>query len=204
MAQRRVAKPRPAHVVTRGSRNVVLIGMRGVGKTTVGRALASRFGIEFVDLDAVIEAGDGRTVARIFEAEGEEFFRRREHLALREVAALPRPYVCSTGGGVVEREENFAWLRRAGTIVWLQGSIRTLKRRLASDARRPALTGKSVVAELAALLRRRGPRYRALADFSIRCGRDTPATIAARIAVRMGGRSEGSRSFRVASGRPRG
>lgn len=196
MAQRRVAKPRSAHVVTRGSGNVVLIGMRGVGKTTVGRALAARLGIEFIDLDAVIEAGDGRAVARIFEAEGEEFFRRLEHLALREVAARTKRYVCATGGGVVEREENVAWLRRAGNIVWLQGSNSTLKRRLENDARRPALLGKSVVSELAALLRRRGPRYRALADFSIRCGRDTPAQIAARIASRIASHAGSERAIR--------
>lgn len=197
----RAAKPRAAILrAARPRATVVLIGMRGVGKSTVGRALAARLGLSFVDLDRRIERDAGATVARIFREQGETRFRALETEALRAEAlrgealrgeamraAAPgsRGFVLATGGGIVERRENDAHLRGLGTIVWLQADLATIRARVASSRGRPALLGADPARELRRLAARRAPRYRALADLVVRCGGATPKVLAERIARRV-------------------
>lgn len=169
---------------TPGGSHILLIGFRGVGKTTVGRALARRLGRPFLDIDAEIERRTGRTVRALFREHGEDAFRARERQVLREIACHA-PLVVATGGGIVESAGARASLARLGLCVWLQASEAELIRRLRRSSARPALSGRSVVAEVPALLRRRRPWYRAVADVTVRCGASTPHAIALRIERRV-------------------
>lgn len=162
---------------------IVLIGMRGVGKTSVGRALARRLELPFVDLDERIEAATGRTVRALFQAEGERAFRARELEALRGLPA--RPCVLATGGGVVETAASRGVLARADTRIWCQGETRRLARRLARDATRPRLRSGSWSAELRALGRRRNRWYRDLATHVVHCADRSIEAIAAGIERRL-------------------
>jgi shikimate kinase len=120
-------------------RSILLCGMMGSGKSSVGRALAERLGWRFVDADAEIEAGAGMSVAQIFEREGEAGFRARERELLR---ALPEAgCVIALGGGAVEAAENRAILASKGRLVWLDARPETLAERIGTTARRPLLAG---------------------------------------------------------------
>ncbi|MBK6942599.1 MAG: shikimate kinase AroK [Planctomycetes bacterium] len=162
---------------------IVLIGMRGVGKTSVGRALARRLDLPFVDLDHRIEAATGRAVRTLFEAEGERAFRARELAALRDVPA--RPCVLATGGGVIETAAARAELARADARVWCQAEIRGLARRLERDTTRPRLRSGSWLAELRALGRRRNRWYQALATHVVRCADRSVEAIAETLERRL-------------------
>jgi shikimate kinase len=148
------------------SGNIFLVGPMGAGKTSIGRRLAARLGLRFVDLDAVIESGTGARIAVIFELEGEAGFRERERRALAEVAAGSGQLV-ATGGGVVLREDNRATLRASGLVVYLEASVEQQLRRLGRDRSRPLLLAPDRRARLQALARERGPLYLAVADIVV-------------------------------------
>src|SRR5690242_7056476 len=97
--------------------NIVLNGFRGSGKSTVGRRLAGKLWLDFVDTDAVIAERAGKTIREIFEAEGEEGFRQREAPVIAETAAREN-LVIAAGGGAVLRQENVEALKRHGKMVW--------------------------------------------------------------------------------------
>lgn len=123
-----------------GEGRIYLIGMMGAGKTTIGRSLAERLGVIFVDLDDALENRTGLTVAEIFERHGEFDFRACEAQVLRD---LPRKYpdaVIATGGGAPAHFDNVAFMRQSGTVVYLQASADELIGRLAQQrAERPLL-----------------------------------------------------------------
>jgi shikimate kinase len=172
-----------AESTSRG-RAIVLVGIRGAGKSTLGAALARRLRRPFVDLDREIERRAGQRVATIFARAGEARFRALESAALRAVVARARrgePLVIATGGGVVERAENLPLLRRAGIVVWLQCGAARVARRLAASRARPSLTGKPVAQEVRALLARRAPRYRQVATLILRAGSSTPEELVERL-----------------------
>jgi shikimate kinase len=127
----RPAPHRPGHVV--------LVGMMGVGKTTVGRRLSEVLGRPLSDSDLLVEARTGRTVREIFEADGEAAFRRLESEALVQALDAPEPTVVAAAGGVVLDPANRAALRRAGTVVWLRAPVEVLVGRVAAGAHRPAV-----------------------------------------------------------------
>jgi shikimate kinase len=129
---------------------VYLVGMPGSGKSTVGPVLAERLAVPFVELDAEIERGDGRTVREIFEQDGEARFRELEAAALTEAAARD-PSVVSCGGGVVLEPANRVTLRATGVAVFLSVPLEVLERRVAPAADRP-------------LIRRTGDLERLLAE----------------------------------------
>ncbi len=109
---------------------IFLIGYMGVGKTTLGKALADRTGLSFIDLDLFIEGRYRKTIRQIFEAEGEEAFREIERKALHEVAEF-EDIVLSTGGGTPCFFDNMAYMNRVGTTVYLKASPEALTERIA-------------------------------------------------------------------------
>ena len=121
-------------------RHLVLVGMMGSGKTTVGRAVARRTNRRFVDSDEQVEARTGRTVREIFERDGEQAFRTLEAEALAEALAGREPAVIAAAGGVVLDAGNRALLQRAGRVVWLRARPSTLAHRVRPGDHRPLLS----------------------------------------------------------------
>ncbi len=124
--------------------HLYLIGLPGAGKTTLGQQLAAHYGRPFVDLDAAIVAAAGQDIPAIFAAEGEAGFRAREAAALAEVAGRAAPLVVATGGGTPCFGDNLARMRTSGFVLWLDGPLPELARRLAAAgqaAARPLLAG---------------------------------------------------------------
>lgn len=120
--------------------HLVLVGMMGSGKSTVGRIAAERLGRSLVDTDAVIEATTGRTVRQIFEAEGEPAFRALETQVLRDALAAAEPSVIAAAGGVVLDAENRRLLSESDArVVWLRAEPTLLAERVRSGSHRPAL-----------------------------------------------------------------
>lgn len=119
--------------------HVVLVGMMGSGKTTVGRQVAERLGRPFLDSDDEIMRRTGRTVREIFEADGEEAFRRLETEVLLDALGSPAPSVIAAAGGSVLRPANRAALRTKGVVVWLRADPATLAGRVRHADHRPLL-----------------------------------------------------------------
>lgn len=141
---------------------IFLVGMMGVGKTTVGRLLAERLGLPFLDSDAQVIENTGMTVPEIFEQQGEAAFRAQESKALREAAAGDDAVVAVAGGAVLD-PANREVLREAGTVVWLRASVDTMALRVGKGHGRPLLDGDPAAA-LAAIYPQREPLYKELAD----------------------------------------
>jgi len=150
----------------RSQRHLVLIGLMGAGKTTVGRECARRLERTFVDTDDLITATARMTVDEIFATAGEAEFRRLEHDVVADVCASPEPLVVACGGGAVLDPENRRALRAAGVVVWLRAPARTLARRVGDGATRPLLRDDPAGA-LARLERLREPAYEAAAHVSV-------------------------------------
>ncbi|WP_246233498.1 shikimate kinase [Pelistega europaea] len=144
---------------------IIVIGMMGAGKTTIGRALAREMGLNFVDLDHEIVRRSGVAIPTIFDIEGEEGFRRRETQALSDTINQPN-IVLATGGGAILREENRALLRQ-GIVIYLKASVDELYARVAKDANRPLLQTENPRERIAQLLEIRHPIYEMLADITL-------------------------------------
>lgn len=145
-------------------RHLVLVGLMGSGKTTVGRILAQRLGRELLDSDAMIEAREGRTVREIFESEGEDAFRAIETQVLVEALQAPNRAVIAAAGGVVLRAENRAALRASGArVVWLRADPSTLVERVKTGVHRPLLDDDPQ-GTLQAMYDTRADLYREVAD----------------------------------------
>ncbi|MGG3453586.1 shikimate kinase [Paenibacillus rhizolycopersici] len=121
-------------------KNIVLIGMMGTGKSTVGLLLAAETGLALVDLDQRIVEKAGRTIPDIFAAEGEAYFRELESAILRSTLQ-ERGIVLATGGGAVLREENRLVMREGGLVVALQATAEEILARVGEDPGRPLLAG---------------------------------------------------------------
>jgi len=148
-------------------RNIVLIGLMGAGKTTIGQRVAERLARPFVDTDTVVEAEAGATVAEIFAKEGERGFRRREAAAIRHVAAL-RGQVVAVGGGAVMDPETVTHLRGTGDLVLLDAPAAALAERVGDTASRPLLDATTPLADqLEALRTARDTAYAAAASVVI-------------------------------------
>ena len=148
-------------------RNLLLIGYRGTGKTTVGKLVAERLDWAFVDADDEIERRAGYTISEIFEKQGEDAFRHVEQQVVADLCAKEH-HVISLGGGAVLREENRDAIRQSGTVIWLTASPVVIHQRLNEDVssvkRRPDLTSQGGLAEIEQLLAIRTPLYEESAD----------------------------------------
>ena len=132
-----------------GRRSVVLVGMMGAGKSSVGRRLAARLGIPFVDADVEIEKAAGMTISEIFAAHGEPYFRAGE---TRVIARLLEggPQVLATGGGAFMNADTRAAIRAKGISVWLRATLEVLNRRIKRRGDRPLLKARRSVGDAAA------------------------------------------------------
>lgn len=147
--------------------NIVLVGYRGTGKSTVGRLLAARLGRELVSTDAEVVKRANRTIPEIVAQEGWEYFRNLESDVCRELADRDK-LVIDTGGGAILRTQNVEALKSNGAVFWLTASVETIAKRIGGGNQRPSLTGtKSFVDEIQEVLRERTPRYQAAADHII-------------------------------------
>lgn len=163
---------------------VLLIGMMGAGKTTVGRVLAERLNWRHLDSDEEIVKATGRTVREIFEADGEQAFRREEAHALKSAISTPGSTVISVAGGAVLDEANRRLISAAGTVVWLRAPINVLAARAASGDHRPLLDERRE-ASFETLYVGRAPLYEELADIVIDVEARTPDDIVAELAERL-------------------
>jgi shikimate kinase len=141
-----------------GRRSIVLVGMMGAGKSSIGRRLAARLGIPFTDADAEIEQAAVMSIAEIFDTHGEPYFRAGE---ARVIARLLEhgPQVLATGGGAFMNAQTRANIRHKGVSVWLKAELDVLARRLRRRNDRPLLKTEDPVATLSSLLAERDPVY---------------------------------------------
>jgi shikimate kinase len=143
--------------------NLVLIGYRATGKTTLARQLAQRLGWDWVDADVEIELRAGKSIARIFTEQGEPAFRNLEAEVIADLCSRGR-LVVAAGGGAPLREESRRAMRESGQVVWLTALPETILARMTGDAttadRRPGLTNRPPLEEIVQLLSRREPIYR--------------------------------------------
>ena len=165
------ALPEVAVGTALGRRSVVLVGMMGAGKSSIGRRLAGRLGIPFVDADTEIEKAAGMAIPEIFAAHGEPYFRAGE---ARVIARLLEsgPQVLATGGGAFMNTDTRAVIRLKGISVWLRATLEVLMRRVKRRGDRPLLKNADPIETIKRLIDERHPTY-AQADFAVE-SRDVP------------------------------
>jgi shikimate kinase len=154
-----------------GARSVVLVGMMGAGKSTIGRRLSSRLGMPFLDADAEIEAAAGMSIPDIFESRGEPDFRDGE---VRVIARLldSGPAVLATGGGALMRKETRDRIREQAVSIWLKADAEVVMRRVKRRSDRPLLQTADPASTVERLIKEREPLYQQ-ADLTV-WSRDVP------------------------------
>jgi shikimate kinase len=153
-------------IVNRQSRSIVLIGMMGAGKSSVGRCLHRRTGLALHDTDEIVAANFGMSIPEIFAEHGERKFRLAETEALRSVRTEEQTIII-TGGGIVLRKENVEILRSQALIVWLDGEEETLFARASRKQNRPLLQTKNPRRAFSQILGSRRPLYAKIADIRV-------------------------------------
>lgn len=161
--------------------SIILVGPMGAGKTTIGKVLAQEVGLPFKDIDHLIVEKSGASIPWIFDVEGEEGFRKREHQVLQE-ALDGEPAVIATGGGVVTQAANRALLNSQRAVVFLHASVAQQFQRTAKDKNRPLLQHDNPRQVLENLMAIREPWYREVADLIIETDRHKPKAIVNSIA----------------------
>lgn len=156
-------------------KTIVLVGLMGVGKSSVGRRLATALNLPFRDADNEVEAAAGRSISEIFAELGEPAFRDGERRVIARLLEEP-PHVLATGGGAFVNAETRALINEKAISVWLKADIELLARRVGRKDTRPLLKGKDPVAVLTELARVRNPAY-AEAQVHVQTG-DTPHGVA--------------------------
>ena len=165
-----------------GAGNIFLVGMMGAGKTTIGRALARKLGLVFVDTDRELVERTGVPVATIFEIEGEPGFRKREAAVLAELATHEGA-VIATGGGAILDPENRRVMREHGTVVYLRARLESLWERTRRDTTRPLLATADPRGTLATLLEEREPLYLEAAHLVVDTGPQSATVLVGRVAT---------------------
>ncbi len=154
------------------SKNIILIGAMGVGKSTVGKRLAKKLAVEFHDSDQEIVEKTGVDIATIFEYEGEQGFRKREENTIKELCALEH-IVLATGGGAILSKNTRELLSKSGTVFYLKASIETILNRAKSANSRPLLKTSNKRKTISELLEQRTPLYESVAHHTINTDRHT-------------------------------
>jgi shikimate kinase len=165
---------------------IVLVGLMGAGKSTVGRRLADRLGLPFVDADAEVERSAGLAIGEIFARFGETRFRDRERKVMARLAAGP-PRVIAAGGGALVDDQTRRLLLEQCLAVWLDAEIETLAERVGGDDGRPLLKGRDAGIVLADHALRRKPAY-ALAPIRVRSDHRSPEQVVDAIIAALGER----------------
>lgn len=148
------------------SKNIVLIGFMGTGKTAVGKRLAERLGWKFIDTDGEVERITGKTISQIFNEHGETGFRSEERRVIQKLA-LSRRLVIATGGGAVLDPENIVGLKKNGVLICLNAKPEIIHSRVKSKSGRPLLDGDNdVINRIGELLIKRAAAYQT-ADFNV-------------------------------------
>ncbi len=171
--------------------SVYLVGMMGAGKSTVGRLLARRLKLRFLDCDDEIERRCGVKIPLIFEIESEAGFRARESEVLAELTAL-KGIVLATGGGAVLSADNRRRLAAHGTVIYLRARPEDLYNRVRHDRNRPLLASPDPLRRLRELHAERDPLYASVADLVIDTGRQTVQVLARELVARLGERWKAS------------
>lgn len=151
---------------------MVLIGLMGSGKSTLGRQLASQafFSGSFVDLDGLIVKEAGKSIPNIFAEEGEAVFRTLESICLAEVLQSSSEQVVATGGGAILSATNRVLMKEKGAVIWLDASPEILAERISGDKNRPLLNGVDPLEKMITLTKQRNPLYAEIADLRIDTG----------------------------------
>lgn len=165
MARRSIVKETEAVRHRMGKHPIVLVGLMGAGKTSVGRRLAEKLGIPFVDADHEIEAAAGKTIPEIFADHGEPYFREGERRVIQRLIGNGAQ-VLATGGGAWMNDETRARIQEHGISVWLRAALPVLMKRVAKRQDRPLLQTDDPEAVMRGLMEKRYPVY-ALADVTV-------------------------------------
>lgn len=164
--------------------NIFIIGPMGVGKTTIGRHLATTFKKTFLDTDQELEKRTGADISLIFEIEGEAGFRKRESSILDELTKK-KNLVLATGGGAILSEGNRRMLRKNGFVLYLSADVETLVNRTRKDKSRPLLQTEDKRKTLTDMMATRDPLYRQEADLIIKTDNRPPAVVARDVAAHI-------------------
>ena len=164
--------------------SIIFVGLPGSGNTTIGRQLARRLGLPFVDSDHVIEHRLGCSIREFFAREGEEIFRDVEQQVLDDLTRTHEG-VIATGGGAVLRETNRRHLHDRGQVIYLRSSPEDVFRRVRHDTARPLLQVEDPLQRLRGLFEARDPLYREAAHFVIETGRPSVATLVNMIVMQL-------------------
>ncbi|MCA3560341.1 MAG: shikimate kinase [Aestuariivirga sp.] len=165
MARRSIAKEAELVRQWLGQRPIVLVGLMGAGKTSVGRRLAEKLGIPFVDADQEIEAAAGKSIKDIFADHGEPYFREGERRVIQRLIGNGAQ-VLATGGGAYMNDETRQRIRESGISVWLRATLPILMKRVLKRQDRPLLQNEDPEAVMRGLIDKRYPVY-ALADVTV-------------------------------------
>lgn len=144
-------------------KNIVLIGMRGSGKSQIGKALAQKLKREFIDLDKTIEKQENKTIAEIVADQGWDYFRQLESRFVQDYAQKA-DFVIASGGGLVLAEQNIFNLKKNSILILLQAPVAILAERIKRCQNRPSLTGQSIDQELQQIWQEREQKYLKAAD----------------------------------------
>lgn len=148
-------------------KHIILVGMRGSGKSHAGRMIARKLGLPFIDMDIVIQHQAGMSIETMVEQHGWDFFRNLEHEVLRHLEHF-RPAVIATGGGLPTFERNQLLLKNMGAIIWMHAPLPLIIHRLQQSkaTHRPSLTGKNMIEELGEIYKEREPIYKKVSQFT--------------------------------------
>lgn len=165
------------------TKNIILVGFMGSGKTTVGKALAKSLNYNFIDTDDLVELNEGTTISEIFEKKGERYFRELESDALSQSIGCTKT-VISTGGGIVTIERNKQILSKEA-VVYLKASPKQIYNNVKHDQSRPLLQGGNVFDKIRKMLKQRQIHYAQVAEYTVEVDGKTPQEIADLIVRRI-------------------
>ncbi len=165
-------------------KNVYLVGFMGTGKTVVGKLLADELGREFIEMDALIEKEQKKSISRIFAEEGEAYFRGLEHKLLKNLS-LKSDLIVSCGGGLVCNPANLALLKKSGVLICLSASAEEISQRTKKHTSRPLLNVNNRIEKIKELLEKRKSCYDQ-ADYKVDTDKLQPGEVASKIEEILG------------------